>query len=72
MKKTMYLVVAGFFFLFRACSGGANTEEAATDAPAEEVAPAAAAAPAQEAADVEATEENEEANEDHSHDGHSH
>ena len=68
----MYLIVAGFFFVFSACSGGASTEEAATDAPAEEVAPAEAApaAAAQEAANVAATEENEEANENH--DGHSH
>ena len=41
MKKLMYLIVAGFLFVFTACGGGANTEEAAVET-AEEVAPAAA------------------------------
>ena len=41
MKKLMYLIVAGFLFVFTACGGGANTEEATVET-AEEVAPAAA------------------------------
>ena len=40
----MYLIVAGFLFVFSACSGGASTEEAAADVVVEEAAPAAAAA----------------------------
>jgi 23S rRNA G2069 N7-methylase RlmK/C1962 C5-methylase RlmI len=44
MKNLMYLIVAGFLFVFSACSGGASTEEAA-DVVVEEAAPAA---PAQE------------------------
>ena len=43
MKNLMYLIVAGFLFVFSACSGGASTEEAA-DVVVEEAAPAAAAA----------------------------
>ena len=43
MKKLMYLIVAGFLFVFTACGGGANTEEAAVET-TEEVAPAAAVA----------------------------
>ena len=31
MKKLMYLFVAGIMFAFTACSGGAETEEAATE-----------------------------------------
>tara|TARA_E500000331_G_scaffold38215_1_gene31845 strand:+ start:513 stop:707 length:195 start_codon:yes stop_codon:yes gene_type:complete len=64
MKKLMYLIVAGFLFVFTACGGGANTEEATVET-AEEVAPAAAVA-AQDSAvaeEVEAAEENH----DHSH-----
>ena len=53
MKKLIYLVVAGFVFLFSAC--GASTEEAATETMTEEPAPAAAA-DAQEAADAAAEE----------------
>ena len=63
MKKLMYLIVAGFLFVFTAC-GGANTEEATVET-AEEVAPAAAVA-AQDSAVAEEEEAAEE-NHDHSH-----
>ena len=42
MKKLIYLVVAGFIFVFSACGGGATTEEAVTET-TEEAAPEAAA-----------------------------
>lgn len=64
MKKLMYLIVAGFLFVFTACGGGANTEETAVET-AEEVAPAAAVA-AQDSAVAEEEEAVEE-NHDHSH-----
>jgi len=63
MKKLMYLIVAGFLFVFTACGGSANTEEAAVET-AEEVAPAAAVA-AQDSAVAE--EEVAEESHDHSH-----
>jgi len=59
MKKLIYLVVAGFIFVFSACGGGASTGEGTTDPEpqdtTEETAPGAAAE-AQEAADVAAEE----------------
>ena len=42
MKKLIYLLVAGFIFVFSACGGGATTEEAVTET-TEEAAPEAAA-----------------------------
>ena len=54
MKKLLYLIVAGFIFVFSACGGGATTEEAATET-TEEAAPEAPAA-AQDSADVAAEE----------------
>jgi len=68
MKKLIYLVVAGFIFVFSACGGGANTEGAATQTGTEEAAPAAAAE-AQEAADVAAEEAESEDAEDDAGDG---
>ena len=60
MKKLLYLIVAGFIFVFSACGGGATTEEAATETTTEEAAPAAAAE-AQDSADVAAEEAETEA-----------
>ena len=64
MKKLMYLIVAGFLFVFTACGGGANTDEANVET-TEEVAPAAAVA-AQDSAVAEEEEVAEESH-DHSH-----
>ena len=64
MKKLMYLIVAGFLFVFTACGGGANTEEATVETTGE-VAPAAAVA-AQDSAVAEEEEVAEESH-DHSH-----
>ena len=62
MKKLMYLIVAGFLFVFTACGGGANTEEAAVET-VEEVAPADVV----EAQDSAVAEEEEAAEESHDH-----
>ena len=53
MKKLLYLIVAGFIFVFSACGGGANPGEAET--PKEVPAPTGAAE-AQDSADVAAEE----------------